>query len=255
MNLILAIFAGALGLVIGSFLNCLIWRMYSNETIGGRSYCPKCRKQIEWYDNIPVLSFLLLKAKCRHCHKPISWQYPLVEIMTAILFLVTFLNVVDQSQFALLLARDWLLIITLVIVFVYDLRWQLIPMNLVWPMCTIMFILNLLLGFSLFALLSSGILMAAFFLLQYVMTKKRGLGEGDIWLGLFLGLSFPGFSQLFLILFLTYCIGAVVGIYLMVSQGKSGKFKVALGPFLAFGAIITLIWGEQIIYWYLSLFS
>ncbi len=254
MTLVFALFAFALGLIIGSFLNCLIWRLYKNETIGGRSYCPKCRQMISWYDNIPVISFLILRGRCRHCQKKISWQYPLVEIITALLFLATFLNASRLPQFSLELTRAWLLIITLVIVFVYDFRWQLIPMTIVWPMCVVFFVLNILLGFSWLGLLISGALAAAFFLIQYLLTRKKGLGEGDIWLGLLLGLSFPSLSQLLLILVLSYSGGALVGLILLATKKKNGKAKIALGPFLAFGAIITLIWGERIISWYSNLF-
>jgi len=255
MDYIFAAFAFLIGLVIGSFLNCLIWRLYKNETIGGRSYCPKCRQSIAWYDNIPVLSFILLNGKCRHCQQKISWQYPLVEIITALLFLLAFLNDSLWPQFSLLLTRDWLLIITLVIVFVYDWRWQLIPMTVIWPMCFVLFILNILLGFSWLALIISGLVAAIFFLIQFIATKKKGLGEGDIWLGLLLGLSFPTWPQLFLIMVISYGAGSIVGLALMATKEKKMKSKIALGPFLAFGAIITLIWGERIINWYLNLFS
>lgn len=254
MTAIFIIFVALIGLVIGSFLNCLIWRLYKDETIGGRSYCPNCRHQIAWYDNIPVLSFLFLKAKCRHCHKPISWQYPLVEIATAILFLLAFFKDASSAQFSFLLIRDWLLIVTLIIVFVYDLRWQLVPMKVVWPMCAAMFILNILLGFSWSVIIITASVATAFFFAQYILTKKRGLGEGDIWLGLLLGLAFPDLNQLLAIMVISYGIGAVVSLGLVLADKKQGKSKIALGPFLASGAIITLIWGEQIINWYLSLF-
>jgi len=243
-----------IGLLIGSFLNCSIWRLYKNETILGRSYCPNCHHKISWYDNIPVLSYIILKAKCRSCKKHISWQYTLVELTTAILFVLSFFHALSSSQFGLLLARDWLLIITLTIIFVYDFRWQLIPMTLVWPMTLVFFILNIFLGVAWYAVLISGAAAALFFLAQYLITRKRGLGEGDIWLGLLLGFSFPSLSQLFLILVLSYSVGALVGIFLIKFKKESGKSKIALGPFLAFGAIITLIWGEKIISWYLSLF-
>lgn len=255
MMYIFSIFSFFLGLIIGSFLNCLIWRLYKNETIGGRSYCPKCRKQIAWYDNIPLLSFVVLNGKCRHCQETISWQYPLVELATASLFLLSFLNASQWPQFSLLLVRDWLLIVTFVIVFVYDLRWQLIPMNIVWPMSLVFFILNLLLGFSWLGLLASGLIAALFFLAQYLITRKKGLGEGDIWLGLLIGLSFPSWPQLFLILIISYGIGSLVGLALLVAKEKKMKSKIALGPFLAIGAIITLIWGDRIINWYFGFFS
>ncbi|MEI6529483.1 MAG: prepilin peptidase [Candidatus Falkowbacteria bacterium] len=255
MMYIFSAFSFLLGLIIGSFLNCLIWRLYKNETIGGRSYCPKCRKQIAWYDNIPLLSFIILDGKCRYCEKSISWQYPLVELITASLFLLAFLNDSQWPQFSLLLARDWLLIITLIIVFVYDLRWQLIPMTIVWPMCFVFFLLNLLLGFSWFIIIIAGLVAVIFFLAQYLITRKRGLGEGDIWLGLLLGLSFPSWPQLFLIMIISYGLGSLIGLTLLIAKEKKMKSKIALGPFLAFGAIITLIWGDRIINWYLRLFS
>jgi len=254
MTLIFSIFIVLIGLIIGSFLNCLIWRLYKNESMGGRSYCPKCHHQIDWYDNIPVLSFFLLGAKCRHCHRKISWQYPIVESLTAILFLLTFLNDSNSSQISLLLIRDWLLVVTLIIVFVYDFRWQLIPMTIIWPMTAVFFGLNIFVGFSWTSILIAGAVSAAFFGMQYIITRKKGIGEGDIWLGLLLGVSFPDFSKLFLILILAYSIGAFVGIALMIIKKESGKAKIALGPFLALGAIITLIWGDKIIAWYMSLF-
>ena len=84
------IFSGILGAIIGSFTNCFIWRLYKEETLGGRSYCPKCRKQIAWYDNIPLLSFFCLGGKCRQCREKISWQYPVVEASAALLFALAF---------------------------------------------------------------------------------------------------------------------------------------------------------------------
>lgn len=255
MMYIFSVFSFLLGLIIGSFLNCLIWRLYKNETIGGRSYCPKCRKSIAWYDNIPLLSFVLLNGKCRHCKETISWQYPLVELVTASLFLLSFLNVSQWPEFSLLLVRDWLLIITFVIIFVYDLRWQLIPMTIVWPMSFVFIVLNILLGFSWLGILVSGLIAALFFLTQYFITRKKGLGEGDIWLGLLIGLSFPSWPQLFLIMLISYGLGSLTGLALLIAKEKKMKSKIALGPFLAIGAIITLIWGDRIINWYFRFFS
>lgn len=244
-----------LGLIIGSFLNCLIWRLYKDESISGRSYCPHCRKTIAWYDNIPVFSFIVLRGRCRQCQKKISWQYPAVEIATALLFYLSFLGVSDSGQFPLDLARAWLLMIVFIVVFVYDSRWQLVPMNFVWPVTAIIFILNIFLGRPIISLIVSGALTASFFLLQYLITKKRGLGEGDIWLGLLLGIAFPSFPEIFLALFLAYLSGSLVGVGLMLIKGKGRKTKIALGPFLAFGAIITLIWGNYLLTAYFRLFS
>ena len=255
MELSFYILAAVLGLIIGSFLNCLIWRLYKEESIGGRSYCPKCRKQIAWYDNIPLLSFLILRGHCRHCQQNISWQYPLVEFITALLFLMTFIREVGNPDLTLLILRDWFLIITLVIIFVYDCRWQLIPVNVLWLMSVFMFIVNLLLGNNYLNLIIYGLSGAAFFLLQYLLTKKKGVGEGDIWFGLFLGIVFPNTANLILVLLLTYCLGSIIALGLIFLKQKEFKAKIALGPFLALGAIITLLYGAPIINWYLNLTS
>jgi len=243
------------GLAIGSFLNCLIWRLYKNETLGGRSYCPKCRETIAWHDNIPVLSFILLRGRCRHCRKKISWQYPLVELLTAILFILVWRADISSLNFSWLLLRDYLIIITLIVVFIYDYRWQLVPMNIVWVGGIAIFILNLILGIYWLNLLFFAILGATFFLIQYILTKKKGIGEGDIWLGALLGLAFPDVGSLFLIFLISYSLGALIGIILMLFHEKGWKSSIALGPFLATGAIITLIWGGKLINWYWSLIS
>ncbi len=246
--------AALIGLIIGSFLNCLIWRMYKEEGIGGRSYCPKCRKSIAWYDNIPLLSFIILRGSCRYCKQKISWQYPIVELAGAILFPVFFYINISNPQLTLILSRDWLLVSAFIVIFVYDLRFQMIPMLIVWPTLALVFILNLFLGFFWGNLLLYAVIGCLFFGLQYYITKGRGIGSGDIWLGALLGLVFPVFGLFFLALFLAYIIGAIISSFLLINNKKSLKSKVPLGPFLIIGAIITLIWGQQIIVWYLSLF-
>lgn len=246
--------AALIGLVVGSFLNCLVWRIYKEETMMGRSYCPHCNHQLAWKDNIPLISFFWLRGSCRYCQQAISWQYPLVEFFTALLFLLAFIGRADSPDLPLLLARDWLLITTLLVVFVYDWRWQMVPMIVVWPMIIVAVGLNFLLGYSWQDLALFGTLGALFFLIQYLATARRGLGEGDVWLGLLLGVSLPQGGLLALSLALAYFAGALVSLVLLLSDQKGWKSKIALGPFLAFGAIITLIYGERIIGWYFGLF-
>lgn len=253
MEQIFYIFSFLLGLIVGSFLNCLIWRIYKEETIGGRSYCPKCRNVISWFDNIPVLSFIFLGGRCRHCHKTISWQYPLVELITALLFMFTFIKESASPDFPLLLLRDWFLIITLVIIFVYDLRWQLIPVNVLWVMSVFMLAVNILLGHDYMAVIFFGLIGGAFFLIQYLATGKKGVGEGDIWFGLFLGIAFPTAGQLILLMLSSYCIGSIIALILVIFQHKKFKTRIALGPFLAIGALITLFFSNSLIEWYLRL--
>ena len=253
MDTIFVVFAALVGLIIGSFLNCLVWRLYSNETLGGRSHCPRCQKMIAWFDNIPILSFLLLRGRCRSCHEKISWQYPLIEAATALFFALSFWQHAGDPLFGWLLARDWFMISILIVVFIYDLRWMLVPMTLIWLSMPVVIGINLLLGFAWWEIAITGIFGATFFLIQYLATSKRGLGEGDIWLGLLLGLTFPQLSQLITALILAYSSGSITALTLLAVGGKNWKSKIALGPFLAFGAIITLIYGQEIIAWYLGL--
>ncbi len=142
---------------------------------------------------------------------------------------------------------------TFIIIFIYDLRWQLVPMLVVWPMTIIVFILNLFLGVPLLNLITFGALSVAFFWFIYAATSGRGLGEGDIWLGLLIGILLPQMGLLILALMLAYFIGAIVGVSLVLLKKKKMKSAIAFGPFLVLGATISLIYGEQIINWYLQL--
>lgn len=257
-----------LGLSLGSFANCLIWRLYKEEKIIGRSHCPLCGGLIAWYDNIPLLSFLWLKGRCRHCRAKISWQYPIVELVMATLFLFfwfqqlnfAWLNVSDlflalnSVNFYLELGYFYLVSFVLVIVFVFDLRYYLVSTLLVWPATFIFLILNIALGFSWYLILINMVGAGLFFLLQFIITKGKGIGEGDIWLGVLLGAIFPQAIHLMFAIFSAYIIGSLVGVSLIIFGRKSWGSKLPLGVFLAFGAIFTLILGELVKVLYYSLF-
>lgn len=243
-----------IGLILGSFLNCLVWRLHKEESILGRSYCPKCGKKIAWHDNIPLLSFILLKAKCRRCKKKISWQYPLVELATGVLFAFAFFNFFQSgADGPLLLIRNLIIIFGLTLIFVYDLRFQLVPMLFVWPFLAFIFVINLFLGFPFLNILVAGFVGASFFALQFLLTKGKAIGEGDIWLGALMGFILSRLDMLVLALMLSYFIGAIVGVSLLIASKKKYKSKIALGPFLALGTLISLFFGNIIINWYLNL--
>jgi len=265
------IFVLILGLIIGSFLNCLIWRLHSEESIMGRSYCPKCRKQIAWYDNIPVFSFLFLGGKCRHCRGRISIQYPLVELITGILFALAFLlnqksgimnydvsSLIPNSLFLIRLTRDWFIISVMIIIFIIDLRWYLILDKVTIPAGIVVFIINIALGMSSqggfpswINLLISGIIGGSFFLIQFIVSRGKWIGGGDIRLGALMGLAL-GWPMLILAIFLAYLIGSVVGIGLILGGKKKWGSMVPLGVFLSTSSVITLFWGNEILSWYLS---
>lgn len=248
------------GLIFGSFLNCLILRLHDEESLWTRSRCPKCLKQIEWYDNIPLISFILLRRRCRHCQVKISWQYFIVEFISGFLFLAVFYHLFNLETlylnplfFSLNLLREWIFIFALMAIFIYDNAWQEVPMLVLWPASFLILLLNVILGFSLLNIFISASFGALFFLIQYFATKKRGVGEGDIWIGLLLGLFFYDLKILVLAIFLAYMIGAALALYLLRSGKKKRQSRIALGPFLVSGALLALFFGERILTWYFSL--
>ena len=260
---LIIIFVFIFGLIIGSFLNCLIWRLHKKEGLLNRSYCPKCKKQISWYDNIPVFSFIMLRGRCRQCSQPISWQYPIVELAAGVLFVLAFYLsyelrvtsyevVVYDPLFIITLLRDWFLISVMIVIFIYDLRWYEILDIVTLPACLAILVINLLLGFSLWNLLISGIIGSSFFLIQFVISSGRWIGGGDIRLGLLMGLAL-GWPVVLLAIIISYFIGSIVGVGLILAGKKKWGSEVPLGVFLAVGTIISLFWQAQILNWYLGM--
>lgn len=257
------------GLSIGSFLNCLIWRLHEEKSIMGRSICPKCKKQIAWYDNIPLFSFIFLRGRCRHCKAKISWQYPAVEFTTGVLFVMAFLlnselrimnngmlvlnfSIIHNLLFIINIVRDWFLISVMIIIFIYDLRWYLILDIITLPACAIVLALNLFIGMDWQNLLISGIIGAGFFLLQFIVSNGKWIGGGDIRLGLLIGLAL-GWPMVLVAIFLAYIIGSIAGIFLLALKKKSWGSKIPLGIFLSIATIIVLFWGGGILAWYLKM--
>jgi len=262
--LLILIIIIALGLSFGSFANCLVWRLYRQEKISGRSYCPRCLKKLWWHDNIPLFSYLRLGGRCRFCHQPISWQYPAVEVIVAGLFVFFWfkhlgfawvdletLSLFFNFDFWLALIRYYLAVFVLTVVFVFDLRFYLVSNAVVIPAALVFAGLNLLLGASWYVLFLGIAGAVAFFGLQFLVTRGRGLGEGDIWLGLLLASLFPDWSLLILAILSAYLLGTIVGLILIIAGRKEWSSKLPLGVFLAVGALITLAWGPALLtaYW------
>ena len=245
-----------LGLIIGSFLNCVIWRLYKKESfLKGRSYCPECGHKLRWYDLVPVLSFVLLRGKCRYCKKPISWQYPLVEISTGLIFLFIFDLQSSTSNLQSLIKLSFLLIIScfFIIIFVYDFRWYLIPDKVIYPAIVITFLYQLSkgLGFWILKPVLSAILASAFFAIIVLVSRGKWMGRGDIKLAFLMGL-FLGFPNIVVALFLAFLIGAIIGTGLILLKKKGLKSEIPFGPFLATGTFIALFWGGSLVNWYLN---
>jgi len=246
-----------LGLSTGSFLNVLIYRLPRSLKLTGRSFCPKCKKKIFWYDNIPVLSFLLLRGKCRHCHSPISKYYPVVELLTGVLFLITAILLFGQEirdmryeiRFFFLLTYHLFLISSLIVVFFTDLRHRIIPDQLIYPTIIIAFIFQ---AYSLRSTVYSCLLAAfgagLFFLLLHLITRGKGMGFGDVKLAFLMGLVL-GPLRVILALYLAFLTGAFTGVILILAKKKKFGEQIPFGPFLVGSTIVALFWGQEIVEW------
>ena len=220
-----------LGLLFGSFLSAFTYRYPRGlGFIKGRSYCPKCKAVIPWYDNIPLLSFLLLGGYCRNCKTKISLRYPLIETAAALGFLVIGFNFVYLALFLILLS-----------IFVIDAEHQIIPDELIFIGLVLFLIQRLN-----YTDILSGFLTAVVLLLIHIATKGFGMGLGDVKFAL-LGGALVGLRSSLIWLFLAFLTGAIVGIILIFSRKLKLKDKIAFGPFLIIAIPLTLFYGEKIL--------
>ncbi len=232
------------GLVVGSFLNCVIYRLEREESfLKGRSYCPFCKHILNWQDLIPVLSFLFLKGRCRYCQQKISLQYPLVELATGLIFILVILTPSNIYAYAYLLLMSCFLII----IFIYDLKHYIIPDKVIYPAIAIALIFNF--PFSILSAFGA----AAFFLAIVLISRGKWMGVGDIKLAFLMGLVL-GFPNILVALFSAFLIGAIIGIGLIAAGKKTLKSEVPFGPFLVTGTFMAIFWGEKLINWYFNLF-
>lgn len=238
------------GMLAGSFLNCIIYRLEKGESfLKGRSYCPHCRRQLGFFDLIPVFSFVFLRGKCRYCRGPISWQYPLIELATGLLFALNFL-------WSDLFVLGFAIIPFLVVIFVYDLKHYLIPDKVVYPAIAMTLIYDFwmsdILGMS--DIIISAVGAAGFFLAIVLISREKWMGMGDVKLAFLIGLLL-GWPDTLVALFLAVFSGAMIGIGLMALGKKKMKSEVPFGPFLVTGTFLALFWADEIINWYLNVFT
>jgi leader peptidase (prepilin peptidase)/N-methyltransferase len=248
-----------LGLAIGSFLNVAIGRLRSGETgWRNRSRCPDCHAVLRPSELIPVVSFLALRGHCRSCGKSISWQYPLVEMSTMLLFLTAFwvhggdAGVLSGSM--LLVLRDWVFIAALMVIFVIDLRDMVVFDSVTLPMVVIAFLFNLAAGADPLNLFLAALAGAGFFLFQYVVSRGRWIGGGDIRIGGMMGMML-GFPGVVLALFAAYVTGALAALGLLAAGKARWSGQMAFGTFLSVGTVLALFFGQRIMAWYASMLA
>ena len=268
--LIFYIFVFVLGAIVGSFLNVVVIRLKNKEPfLSNRSYCLFCKKKLSWYELIPIISFIIQKGRCRNCDKKISWQYPLVEFFTGLIFLLIIFSFSAQGgsasggQFSDVINLVFLLLIScfLIILFVYDLKYYLIPDKIIYPAIILTFgfrILDLFrvwnLGFRIWLdYLLAVIIGGAFFLAIFVMSHGKWMGIGDVKIGILMGLLL-GISGILTALFLAFLSGAIVSIVLLILKKKTFQSEIPFGPFLTAATFVSLLWGNEILNWYLNLF-
>jgi leader peptidase (prepilin peptidase)/N-methyltransferase len=268
---LLYIFAFLFGAVVGSFLNVCIFRIPTGiSLIAPFSCCPQCKVAIKAYDNIPILSYFLLGGKCRYCGAPISARYPIVESMMALFSTFLILKFGLSSSFFIY----FILISSLIVVSFIDLDHRIIPDVISLPGI----VLGLLVSFvkpaghndflvrfafktvkgsinmatldSLLGIFIGGGLLYAVAVLFYWVTKKEGMGGGDIKLLAMIG-AFLGWSSTLFTILVSSLIGSMVGVALMVATRADSKYAIPFGPFLSMGAVIYLFFGREIIRWYL----
>lgn len=267
-----------LGLFVGSFLNASIYRLAVSEELldpsdghkgdsyaplKGRSACPECGHQLSWADLIPLLSFVLLRGRCAYCKEPISWQYPIVEFCTGALFSsmawYSGTNFMDVPLFELLYL--WIIASVLIVIFVYDLRFYLIPNVVLYPAILLAFVWRVVeslpllsdgLSAPIFLAVMAAFIASAFFFVIYAASGGRAMGFGDVKLAILMGL-FLGWPDIIVALFMSFGLGALFGIALILSGKKEWRSAVPFGPFLITGTFFALFFGEGLIEWYLSL--
>jgi len=256
MDLPFLLLVGAIGLAIGSFLNVCIGRLPAGESVvSPGSRCPSCRVAIAWYDNVPVVSYLVLRGRCRACRARISFRYPATEIATAGLFVIQALLFGDDLA---LLVQRLLLTAMLIVLFGTDLETQRLPNVITLPgiaigaACSLVLppgIQDSLLGIA----LGGGVLLA----IRWGWKKATGvdgMGLGDVKMLAMVG-AFLGWRNVVVVLFLSSIVGAVVGVTVTAVKGRSLTERIPFGTFLALAAYVASLAGEQMMAWYLSSFN
>jgi leader peptidase (prepilin peptidase)/N-methyltransferase len=242
------------GLLVGSFLNVVIYRLpRGTSVVWPASACGSCGRELRWFENIPVLSWVVLGAKCARCKSPISVQYPLVELSTAGLFvLVTWLTPIGP-----LLAARLLFACMLVVLFGIDLEHQLLPNVITLPGVAIGVIFSLVnppgLRDAVIGVLLGGGVLYAIAAGYYLWRREEGLGMGDVKMLAMIG-AFLGWQAVLLTLVLASMSGAVIGLAMMALQRGTMKYALPFGTFLAIGAVVAMLAGQPIIDWYASFY-
>ncbi|MFA7676202.1 MAG: prepilin peptidase [Candidatus Shapirobacteria bacterium] len=256
MDIIFYVVVFVLGLCFGSFVNMLVYRtalrynltksqfLISNDK-KKRSFCDYCGKQLKWYENVPVISWLVLKGKTKCCHKKLPISYPIVELLMGVIFVVFyFVGAYGNTPVQLILG--FLIVVLLAFSAGFDWKYMILP-----DFSTIILIIIAFLGVifdesNIIPYLLSVLISAGFLLILNLITKGKGMVMGDVKFALFMGL-FLGYPKIIIAFYVAFIVGAIYGIILMIFKKAKKKSQVPFGPFLILGTIIAWWWGEKIV--------
>ncbi|MEI8143184.1 MAG: prepilin peptidase [Candidatus Berkelbacteria bacterium] len=247
MTLNLILFA-LFGLIIGSFINVLVLRTDDLASVlTGRSECPNCKTKLVWYDLIPVLSFFILKTRCRYCNKPISWQYPVVELSTGAVFVLLYyffgLNVATFYYAAIFSI--------LMVAVIHDIKTEEVPEIFIWIALGLSVFGFLAGGFDVWQMLLGGLIGGGFLGAIVTVSKGKWMGSGDIKIGIIMGFLL-GSGVILLGLLMAFVLGSVIGLIMMGLKRKSMQDSVPFAPFLVLAIFISLLVGNYIVGLYLG---
>lgn len=215
--------------------------------------CVHCERKLSWFENIPLFSFLFLKGKCRTCGKPIPKSYFLVELATGVIFTLVVGHSVDFNLSAIQSFRDLFFSALLIVVFVYDAKYQLILPSVILLGSTVGLFINIkYLVYDPYNLVFGALICGGFFLFQFLVSKGKWIGGGDIMLGAMMGF-WLGWQAGLAALFISYIFGAVFSLALIALKKKEMSSAIPFGTFLSIGTFVVLLWGNEIISWYLRL--
>ncbi len=244
MVFLVGFFVFILGAAMGSFINVVVDRLIHNKSLMGRSHCDHCKKTLEWFELFPILSYIFLKGECRSCHTKLSIEHPFVEIGTGLLYVGTWLMVSPES-----LVLYWGIVSCAWVIVLSDLRYKLISDYMQIALFLFILFQKILEKASIFSLLGdflSGIFVLLPIGLIYVITNERAMGLGDVILAGIMGFSL-GIAKGLLGIYISFLVGAIVGVFLLISRKKGMKSAVPFGPFLIIGMVVAGVWGDSLI--------
>lgn len=277
--LLIAILLLVLGLALGSFVNALVWRLHEQEIregqsakgknlsiLRGRSMCPNCRHQLTALDLVPLASWLALRGRCRYCKRPISIQYPLVELAMGLVFALSYIfwPVSTHTSGQWLLLSTWLAVsVGLMALAVYDFKWMLLPNRIIYPALSVA-VAGRALYIAFFSMhpghaaglwaLSVAVASGVFYIL-YIISQGRWIGFGDVRLGLITGTVLADPYKSIAMIFIASLLGTLVVLPALASRNKTLSSKTPYGPFLIGATAIMVVFGVSFINWYKILFG